>query len=144
MPSLPTWLAWSLAVFAVLAGYALHGWLGVLLAFTIIVFWLLMQFNRAMRTLRAVAHAPVGHVASAVMLNAKLRRGMALSEVMALTKSLGSKETNASLGAANDASETFFWQDTGGVSVRATFEQGRLATWALSRAAQPEGDNPVI
>ena len=39
--------------------------------------------------MRNAGSAPVGHVDSAVMLNAKLREGLQMLQVLALTKSLG-------------------------------------------------------
>jgi UPF0716 family protein affecting phage T7 exclusion len=67
---------WALATPAVVAGYVGYGWRGVLLAATFIVSWLLLQFSRALRVMRLAAQAPVGHVASAVMLHAGLHACM--------------------------------------------------------------------
>ncbi len=115
-----------LALGALLAGWFAYGWRGLVLAVTVIAFWLLLQFSRALRVLRAAANAPVGHVASAVMLHAKMRRGMRLPAVIGLTGSLGRKVA--------DAPETFAWRDASGDEVRCEFVAGRCTRWVLSRA----------
>jgi uncharacterized protein (DUF58 family) len=119
-------IGWGLAVVAVAAGYALYGWPGVALAFTIIVFWLLLQFSRALRAMRAAAARPVGTVASAVMLQSKLQKGMRLMAVIQLTRSLGLK--------AGDNPEAWRWADEGGATVTVSFVDGRCTSWELVRA----------
>jgi hypothetical protein len=98
----------------------------------VIAFWLLLQFSRAVRTLRRAARAPVGHTASAVMLNARLHAGQQLSDVLPLTGSLGRK-----LAAESDppAREAYEWTDPGGDSVHVVLEHGRVHTWRLLRPA---------
>ena len=98
---------WLLALVAHAAGYVLYGWPGVAMAFSATVFWLLLQFSRALRAMREAGGAPVGRVASAVMLNAWLRTGMRLVDVIRLTRSLGEK--------LSDDPETFRWTDAGQV-----------------------------
>lgn len=124
-------LGWALAAAAIAAGYAAWGWSGVVLAVTLIVFWLLLQFSRALRVLRTAGNAPVGHVDSAVMLNVKLQAGMRLPQILALTKSLGHKLA--------DDPETFEWRDAGGDAVRVELHNGRSTRWMLQRAG---GDAP--
>jgi uncharacterized protein (DUF58 family) len=119
-------IGWGLAVSAVAAGYALYGWPGVALAFTIVVFWLLLQFSRALRAMRAAAGRPVGTVASAVMLQSKLQKGLRLMDVIQLTRSLGHK--------AGENPEAWRWADEGGATVTVSFVDGRCTAWALSRA----------
>lgn len=123
-------IGWALAVAAIAIGWVQWGWQGVVLAATMIVFWLLLQFSRALRTLRNAGRAPLGHVASAAMLNARLHPGMRLPQVLALTKSLGQKIA--------DDPETFEWADPGGDRVRLELRQARLATWTLLRAVPPD------
>jgi hypothetical protein len=118
-------LGWALAVAAIAIGWVQWGWQGVVLAATVIVFWLLLQFSRALRVLRAAGQAPVGHVASAAMLNAKLHQGMRLPQILALTRSLGRKIA--------DDPETFEWTDPGGDRVRLELRRARLAVWTLLR-----------
>ena len=119
-------IGWALAVAAVAVGYAGYGWRGVLLAVTVIVFWLLLQFSRALRVMRLAAQAPVGQVPSAVMLHAKLQPGMPLMAVIKLTLSLGRK--------VRDEPETFAWRDESGAEVEIEFAGGRCQVWRLTRA----------
>ena len=121
---------WVLAVAAIVVGWLQGGWPGVVLAVTVIVFWLLLQFSRALRVLRAAGQAPVGHVASAAMLNVKLHAGMRLPQILKLTKSLGQKIAGEP--------ETFEWTDPGGDAVRVELRHGRLAAWTMVRGAPPE------
>ncbi len=122
-------LGWALAVAAVAAGYAGWGWRGVVLAVTVIVFWMLLQFSRALRVMRAASGRPVGWVPSAVMLNSKLGRGMRLAQVMTLTGSFGRR-----LGEPAGAVERFAWRDEAGDEVRLQLDNGRLVHWELVRA----------
>ena len=119
-------LGWALAAAAITAGYLAWGWRGVVLAVTLIVFWLLLQFSRALRVLRTAGSAPVGQVDSAVMLNVKLHAGMRLPQILALTRSLGHKLA--------DDPETFEWRDAGGDAVRVELRGGRSTRWTLHRA----------
>jgi Flp pilus assembly protein TadB len=118
-------LGWVLAVVAVGVGWQGYGWSGVALAVTVIVFWLLLQFSRALRVMKKASNAPVGHVDSAVMLNAKLKSGMTLMQVISLTRSLGSK--------VSDSPETWAWSDAAGARVTLTMAGAKLQSWALTR-----------
>ncbi len=120
-------LGWLLALAAVVAGYIGWGWPGVVLAVTVTVFWMLLQFSRALRVLREAGQRPVGEVANAVMLQARLQAGMRLPDVLKLTRSLGRK--------AADEPETWAWRDAGGDEVLCEFAGGRLQRWTLQRAA---------
>ena len=110
-------LGWGLAALAVAVGYWGYGWPGVVLAATAIVFWLLLQFSRALRALRLAAEAPVGQVPSAVMLHARLHPGMRLADIITITRSLGRK--------VGDDPETFAWSDASGAEVQIEFARGR-------------------
>ena len=129
-----TW-GWALAILAVALGYGQWGWPGVALAFSVIVFWLLLQFSRALRVMRQATGAPVGHVASAVMLHAKLRAGMTLMEIIPLTRSLG-QAAPGEPSSQSGAMETFTWTDGSGAAVRVELVAGRLRRWELQRPAQ--------
>jgi hypothetical protein len=118
-------IGWGLAVLAVALGYAFYGWQGVAVAVTGSVFWLLLQFSRAMRAMRVAGQSPVGTVASAVMLQARLRPGLRLMDIIVLTRSLGRKVA--------DEPETFEWCDGGGACVRVTLRHGRCSGWQLQR-----------
>ncbi len=121
---------WALAFVAVVVGWQGWGWQGVALAVTVTVFWLLLEFSRSLRVLREAAGSPVGSVGNAVMLNAKLATGMRLPQVLKLTRSLGR--------AVSSEPEVWAWTDGGGDEVRVTLQGGRVSTWQLLRAAQPD------
>lgn len=134
-------LGWLLAALAVASGWLAYGWPGVVLAFTLIVFWLLLQFNRALRVMKNAASAPVGHVDSAVMLHSKLQRGLTMLQVVVLTRSLGRRQA-AGTG-AGPAEERWAWSDAGGASVTLRFNGGRLVDWELGRAdPEPAAESP--
>lgn len=124
-----TWIGSALAVVAFVAGGILWGWKGVILALSVVVFWLLLQFGRLMRIMRAASEAPVGHVDSAVMLAAKLQVGMKLIDLLPLTRSLGRK--------LSDKPETYGWIDAGGVQVEIVLNKGQVVSWELIRPAEP-------
>ncbi|HJV69205.1 hypothetical protein [Ideonella sp.] len=119
-------LSWTLGVAAVAVGYVQWGWQGVVFATTIVVFWMLLQFSRALRAMREAAAAPVGSVPSAVMLHAKLRAGMRLTQLLRLAGSLGRRVTH-------EPQEVYEWADASGACLRAEFDGGRLARWDLRR-----------
>jgi hypothetical protein len=123
------WIGWSLAVVVVAVGYAGYGWPGVLLALGVVVFWLLLQFSRALRVLRVASQRPVGTVPNAVMLHAKLRAGLRLPQVLALTHSLGTQ-------LAEDP-ETWAWRDEAADEVQVEFRSGRVVAWRLQRSVGP-------
>lgn len=127
---------WALALTALVVGGLRWGWQGVVLAITVIVFWLLLQFSRALRVMRQAAGAPVGHVDSAVMLHTKLRTGMRLIDIIPLTRSLGQAEQLQGLQDAQ-ALEIFTWTDAAGVAVRVELRAGRLQRWELQRPTEP-------
>lgn len=133
-------VGWALAALAVAIGYAQWGWPGVALAVTVIVFWLLLQLSRALRVLRNAGRAPLGHIDSAVMLNARLQRGQRLPQILALTRSLGVRHGRGD-------PEVFEWCDAGGDAVRVELVGGKLARWQLLRAgatpAEPDPAQPV-
>ena len=118
---------WALATVAVAAGWQGYGWPGVALAVSVIAFWLLMQFNRSLRVLRNAGSAPIGHIDSAVMLNAKLQAGMPMIKVVALTKSLGRR--------VSEEPERWAWSDPGGSEVVLSFDKGICKSWVLNRPA---------
>ena len=128
-------LGWALAVAAVALGYVQYGWQGVLLAMSGIVFWLLLQFTRALHAMRVAGGAPVGHVASAVMLQARLKVGLRLMDILRMTRSLGEKLADEGPAQA----ETFRWTDASGASVTVELVKGRCVRWALARPADADG-----
>jgi hypothetical protein len=124
---------WIVGTAMVAVAYQKYGWQGVAVVSGGIVMWMLLHFTRMLTVLKRAANQPMGYVASAVMLNAKLRKGVNLLHVMALTRSIGLLQTE------KDAQpEVFRWQDNGGSSVTCTFTNGKLQSWELFRPPVPE------
>ena len=121
---------WGLAVVAVALGYTMYGWPGVALGVTMVVFWMLLQFTRTLRVMREAGAAPMGEVASAVMLHSKLATGMRLLDILKLTRSLGRKTA--------DEPETYVWTDAAGDTVTVELAEGRCTRWTLGRAEAGE------
>ena len=122
-------------VVLVAAAWRAYGWAGVAVVTGGVVMWVLLHVTRLMHVLKQAADRPVGHVASAVMLNAKLQAGMPLLKVLALTRALGE------LQSAPDAQpEVFRWGDTSGSHVTCEFVNGRLTTWQMVR---PDPETPT-
>jgi len=107
-------------------------WAGIALAAGGVVMWILLHFTRMVTILKKAADRPIGHVASAVMLNAKLRKGVNLMHVIAMTRSLGMLLTE------KDAQpEIYTWTDTSQSVVTCTFVGGKLTEWTLVRPQEP-------
>ena len=115
-------------VAVVLLAYRFYGWAGVAAAATGGVMWLLLHFSRMMQVLKRATNRPIGYVDSAVMLNAKLKPGMTLMHVVAMTKSLGALQ-----GEKDAQPEVFRWTDGTQSHVSCTFVGGKLAHHELSR-----------
>ena len=119
---------------AVLVAYAWRtwGWAGVALVVGGILMWVLLHFTRLTQVLKRASNRPIGYVDSAVMLNAKLKKGLTLLHVIGLTRALGDQRS------PKDAQpEVFRWTDGSGSFVTCEFVGGRLATWVLERPQQP-------
>jgi hypothetical protein len=114
-----------------------YGWPGLAAASGGLLMWLLLHFTRLMTVLQRAAHRPIGYVDSAVMLNAKLRPGVTLMHVIAMTRSLGER-----LSDENVQPETYRWRDNSGSFVTADFQDGKLQRWKLDRPA-PADAGPV-
>lgn len=108
--------------------YRSYGWAGVALVSGAIVMFLLMHFNRALQVLKRAADRPIGTVASAVMLNAKLKPKATLLHVVAMTRALGEQRSPK-----DEQPEHFRWTDAGGSWVDAVFVNGKLTEWTLVR-----------
>jgi hypothetical protein len=118
-------LGWTLAAVFALAAFQAYGWHGLAFAASAIVFWLLLQFNRAMRVMRNAAGSPVGQVDNAVMFHARLERGLTMLQVVTRTRSLGRK--------VEGGDDDWVWHDAGGSRVRLHFRRGKLERWQLER-----------
>jgi hypothetical protein len=129
------WLAGA-ALIAV--GYQKYGWPGVAVVVGGLVFWMLLHFTRMMTVLKRASNRPMGYVDSAVMLNAKLKKGANLLHVLALTRSIGLLQTE------KDAQpEIYRWQDNGGSHVTCTLIDGKLQSWALYRPPVQDSAAPA-
>ena len=115
-------------------------WMGVAMVFTAGVMWVLLYFTRLVQIMKRASKRPIGYVDSAVMLNAKLKTGVSLMHVIALTRALGQLETE------KDAQpEVFRWRDGSESVVRCTFMHGKLQSWVLTRPeAEPDHDAPAL
>jgi hypothetical protein len=118
----------------VVAAYRSYGWAGVAVATGALVMWMLLHFSRMMQILKRAANRPIGFVDSAVMLNAKLRPGVTLMHVVAMTRSLGELKSEK-----NSQPELFRWSDGTQSHVTCEFHQGKLRKWSLVR---PDPDAP--
>lgn len=110
-----------------------YGWLGVAAAGGGLMMWLLLHFTRLMAVLKRAADRPIGYVDSAVMLNARLKPGVTLMHVMAMTRSLGER-----LSDEGAQPEVYRWSDNGGSKVSADFAHGKLVRWQLDRSADTD------
>ena len=114
-------------------GYHYGGWGGVAMTAGALVMWVLLHFTRLMRVLQRAAQRPVGYVDSAVMLNAKLKRGMTLMHVVAMTRSLGQLRSEKDV-----QPEVYRWTDSTDSWVECTFYGGRLSAHQMHRPPPPD------
>lgn len=122
-------IVWPVLGVAVVAmAWRAMGWPGVALAVGAIVMWMLLHFTRMMKVLQNASARPIGYCDSAVMLNAKLRPGVNLLHVMAMTRALGEQ-----VGPKEQQPEVYRWTDGSGSSVTCEFVHGKLAKWELFR-----------
>lgn len=130
-PVVKTLILWIGGTLLIAAAYRAYEWKGVALVVTGLVFWLMLHFTRLMQALKRAANRPVGYIDSAVMLSVRLKAGWSLLHLVALTKSLGSLQSE------KDAQpEVFRWTDNGNSYVNCTFVGGKLASWQLVRPEQ--------
>jgi hypothetical protein len=93
-----------------------------------LLMWLLLHFTRMMTVLKRASNRPVGYVGSAVMLNAKLKAGVNLLHVVAMTRALGVQTDGK-----GTPIETYRWTDGSNSYVDCVFESGKLKHWQLTR-----------
>jgi hypothetical protein len=111
-----------------------YGWPGVAGVVGAIVMWMLLHFTRMMKVLQRASQRPVGYCDSAVMLNARLRPGVNLLHVLAMTKAVGEQ-----LSPKEQQPEVYRWTDGSASSVTCEFARGRLVKWDLLRPASVPG-----
>lgn len=114
-----------LAGSALLIGWFLYGWQGVVLSITIIVFWMIIQFNQATRTLRSAAQQPKGQIDSIVRVQSRLAHGMTMAEVLRIT---------GSLGLPTERRNEWLWRDAAGHEIAVTLRRDVVVRWAVARA----------
>ena len=112
----------------VFAAHRSAGWPGVAAVAGGILMWGLLHFTRLMSVMKKAANRPIGYVGSAVMLNAKLKPQVPLVHVVAMTRSLGLRQSQALA-----QPEVFVWRDNTDSSVTCEFVGGRLQKWTLQR-----------
>jgi hypothetical protein len=127
-----------LGVVLVAGAYRAAGWAGVALAVSGLVMWMLLHFTRITKVLGKAADRPVGYVGSAVMLNAKLKPGVSLLHVTAMTEALG--ERLSPEGAPDP--EIWRWTDGTASSVTCEFVKGKLTKWTLFRPPAADDGAP--
>lgn len=120
----------ALAGTALFAGWGMLGWPGLVLAVTVIAFWMVLQFNRATRQMRNVADRPKGMVDSVITLQAKLGHGMTMEQVLEISQSLGQR--------LNDTGSEWMWRDSYGNQIIVTFRRGGVVRWHASRTDMPD------
>lgn len=125
-------IGWALAACAVVGGALAWGWQGAVLGVTVVVFWLLLQFSRTLRLLRAAGQRPVGEIDSAVMLHTRVHPGMRLVDVLPLTRSLGRR-----VNPAQEEPQVWVWTDPAGHEMRVALRRGRVSEVTLHRAGEP-------
>ena len=123
-------------VMLIAAAYRSYGWGGVAVGTGALVMWLLLHFTRMMQVLQRATKRPIGYVDSAVMLNAKLRPGVSLLHVVAMTKALGELQSPQDTQA-----ELYRWTDGTLSHVECEFHNGKLKKWELLRPLQ--SDDPA-
>ena len=134
------WRRWLVIAGTVALGagaWRAGGWRGLALLGSGLVLWGLLHLQRIAGVMKRAAHRPIGHVDSAVMLNARLHAGQRLLHVLALTRALGVR-----LSKPDANLETYRWRDPGQASVTAEFRHGRLVRWQLQRPAESPDDAP--
>ena len=125
-----------LAVILVALAYRSYGWSGVGVAASLMVMWALLHFNRLMQVLKRAARRPIGYLDSAVMLNARLKPGVTLMHVVAMTRALGELKS-----VKDQQPEVYRWTDGSESHVTCEFSGGKLVKWQLVRP-EVTGDTP--
>jgi hypothetical protein len=124
-------IGWGLAVVALVFGGWRYGWQGVLVAVTVIAFWLLLDLTRSMRILRAAAERPVGQIASARQLHTRLKPGLTTVELVKLAGTVGE--------VIDPEVPVLRWSDAYGDAIEVRCPGGRASDWTLksAEAGQP-------
>ena len=122
-----------LAIAALVLAYVYYQWMGVAAAAALLVMWVMLHFTRLMTILQRAAKRPIGYVDSAVMLNAKLKPGMTLMHVIAMTRALGQQRSEKDV-----QPEVYRWTDNSESYVDCSFTGGKLIHHEMVRPAPTE------
>ena len=125
-----------MGVVLVAFAYMQYGWGGVAITVGALVMWILLHFTRLLAVMRRAATRPIGYVASAVMLNAKLKTGMTLLHVVAMTRAFGQL-----MSEKDHQPEVFRWTDNGESHVTCEFLSGKLVKWEMVRPPEPVAES---
>lgn len=118
----------TLIACTLVAAFVYYRWTGVLLVTSAWVLWSLMHVNRMILVLKRTADRPMGYVGSAVMLHARLKPGVTLLHVVAMTRALGELQSPK-----DTQPEMYRWTDGSQSHVTCEFLNGKLTQWALVR-----------
>jgi len=121
----------AVAIVVLVWAYDSMEWLGVGMALTAMVSWFLLHYTRLIHIFNRASKRPIGFVDSAVMMHVKIKKGMPLLKVIALTKSLGQKQGEMTNPPVDP--EIYTWTDGSNSFVRCEFVGGRLTVWELHR-----------
>ena len=121
----------AVALVLIIWAYDSMQWLGVGMAVSAMVTWFLLHYTRLIHIFNRASKRPIGFVDRAVMMHVKIKKGMPLLKVSALTKSLGQKQGEMSNPPIDP--EIYTWTDASNSVVRCEFVGGRLTTWELHR-----------
>ncbi len=121
----------AVALVVIVWAYDSMQWLGVGLAVSAMVMWLLLHYTRLIHIFNRASKRPIGFVDSAVMMHVKIKKGMPLLKVIALTRSLGQKQGEMTNPPVDP--EIYTWTDASNSFVRCEFVGGRLTAWELHR-----------
>ena len=124
---------------AVVWSFYAYGFKGLLVSVGVLSMWFLLHWTRTMQVLRRAAERPIGYVASAVMLNAKLKPGVTLLHVVAMTRALGELRSTTEV-----QPEIYRWTDSTDSHVTAEFQDGKLVKWTLFRPPVAEDVAPGV
>jgi len=124
----------AFALVLLVFAYQMYEWLGVAFLISGAVTWALLHYSRVVHVFKKAANRPIGYVDSAVMVYSKLKKGLSLLHVIALTKSLGKNQSAQVQGEQKFVvREIFEWTDGSDSTVRCTFDNGKLMSFDLSR-----------
>jgi hypothetical protein len=115
-------------VVLVFASYRAYSWQGIFAVAGGLMMWALLHYTRFMNVMTKAARQPMGYVGSAVMLNAKLKPGVNLLHVTAMTRSLGELRSKE-----GEQPEFYRWKDGTESHVTCEFVHGKLVRWELVR-----------